>query len=104
MRGDANAVSLSRSFAANVNLRFVSAFLAFATQVLDAPYFTFRISGFFFQNSSPIFDNIQLSQLDNIFFTILIKIIDKATPTIDKNLSTKSANVGLSVRRRGDRG
>lgn len=47
---------------------------------------------------------MQLSQLDNIFFTILIKTIDRTTPTIDKNLSTTGARVGLSVRRRGDRG
>ncbi len=75
-----------------------------APQMLDKPSHSSLISGPFFQNSSLIFDNMQLSQLDNIFFTILIKIIDRTTPTIDKNLSTTGPNVGLSVRRRGDRG
>ena len=59
-----------------------------ATQVLDKPSRRLRISGQIFQNSSPIFDNIYLSQLDNIFFTILIKTNDSIMPTIDKKLST----------------
>ena len=74
-------------------------FQAFAKQVLDKPSRRFRISGYFFQNSSPIFDNIQLSQLDNIFFTILIKTIDKTTSISIKSYRQPGARppFGLAI-------